>query len=136
MQKFTTFLMFTGQAEEAMRFYTTLFKQSAIASITRYGAGEAGAEGSVMHATFSLQGQAFMCIDSSVQHGFGFTPAISIYVVCETEQEIDTCFEKLAQDGQVNMPLASYPFSPKYGWVNDKFGVSWQLSLIPTTQTA
>ena len=124
MQKFTTFLMFTGQAEEAMNLYTSLFKKSEILNITRYGANEAGAEGSVQHATFTLNGQEFMCIDSSVQHAFTFTPAISLYVRCESEKEIDSVFAKLSQDGQVLMPLGKYPFSEKFGWLSDRFGVS------------
>jgi predicted 3-demethylubiquinone-9 3-methyltransferase (glyoxalase superfamily) len=129
MPKITTFLMFDGKAEEAMNFYTSLFDQSEIISIQRYGANEAGAEGTVRHATFSLNGQVFMCIDSNVKHEFTFTPAMSLYVTCDTEEEIDRLFEKLSQDGTVLMPVAAYPFSKKFGWVTDKFGVSWQLNL-------
>ena len=129
MQKITTFLMFDGKAEEAMNLYTSLFKPAEILSITRYGPNEAGAEGSVQHATFTLNGQEFMCIDSSAQHAFTFTPSISLYVRCDTEDEIDAAFEKLSQDGQILMPLGQYPFSKKFGWLSDRFGVSWQLSL-------
>ena len=129
MQKVTTLLMFTGQAEAAMNPYTSLFKQSEILNITRYGANEAGAEGTVQHATFTLNGQEFMCIDSSAQHEFTFTPSMSLYVRYATEEEIDTVFAKLSQDGQIFMPLDRYPFSQKFGWLSDKFGVSWQLSL-------
>jgi predicted 3-demethylubiquinone-9 3-methyltransferase (glyoxalase superfamily) len=121
--------MFEGQAEGAMNFYTTLFDDSEILSITRYGPNEAGAEGSVMHATFALNGQEFMCIDSSIKHEFTFTPAMSLYVNCETEAELDRLFEALSYDGQVLMPLDRYPFSDKYAWVSDKYGVSWQLNL-------
>ena len=129
MQKITTFLMFTGQAEEAMKLYTSLFKQSEILNITRYGANESGAEGTVQHATFSLNSQEFMCIDSSAVHAFTFTPSISLYVRCETEDEIDRVFAVLADGGQILMPLDQYPFSQKFGWLSDRFGVSWQLSL-------
>ena len=129
MQKITTFLMFTGRAEEAMNLYTSLFKQSEILSITRYGANEAGAEGTVQHAIITLNGQEYMCIDSNVQHGFTFTPSISLYVRCDTEEGIDSVFAKLSQGGQVHMPLDRYPFSKRFGWLSDKFGVSWQLSL-------
>ncbi|WP_308314909.1 VOC family protein [Bacillus sp. V33-4] len=129
VQKFTTFLMFDGKAEEAMSFYTTVFKNSEILGIARYGAAGPGAEGTVMHATFSLNGQEFMCIDSNVKHDFTFTPAISIYVACDSEDDIDEVYEKLSLDGGVLMPLAQYPFSEKYGWVIDKFGVTWQLNL-------
>ena len=130
MQKITTFLMFDGKAEEAMNFYTSLFERSKITSITRYGPNEVGAEGTVMHATFTLNGQEFMCIDSSEKHEFTFTPAMSLYVTCDTEEQIDRLYEKLSQNGQVFMPLAPYPFSDKFGWVADKYGVSWQLSLV------
>ena len=129
MQKITTFLMFEGQAEEAMNFYISLFNDSAITSMMRYGPNEMGAEGSVMHATFTLNGQTFMCIDSYVQHAFTFTPAISLYVTCETEAEIDELFAKLSEGGEIMMPLDRYPFSKKFGWLADKFGVSWQLTL-------
>lgn len=123
------FLMFEGRAEEAMKFYTSVFKGSEIIDIKRYGANEAGAEGTVLHATFSLQGQAFMCIDSYAQHGFTFTPAISFYIIADDEAEVEEYFGKLSQGGRVLMPLAAYPFSRKFAWVQDKFGVSWQLSL-------
>ncbi|MGN4422860.1 VOC family protein [Bacillus cereus group sp. MYBK30-1] len=128
-QKITTFLMFEGNAEEAMNFYTSLFDQSEIVSISRYDANGSGKEGTVIHATFTLNGQEFMCIDSFVKHDFTFTPAMSLYVTCETEEEIETVFNKLAQDGAILMPLGSYPFSKKFGWLNDKYGVSWQLTL-------
>ena len=129
MQKLPPFLMFDGKAEEAMNFYTSLFEQSEILDITRYKANEAGIEGTVMHATFSLNGQEFMCIDSVVKHDFTFTPAISIYVKCDTEEEINVLYEKLSESGEIFMPLAPYPFSEKFGWIADKYGVSWQLNL-------
>ena len=129
MQKITPFLMFEGQAEAAMNFYLSLFKQSAVLSITRYGPNEAGAEGSVVHALFTLNGQEFMCIDSFVKHAFTFTPSISLYVTCDSEAEIDDLYAQLAQGGAVLMPLDAYPFSEKFGWVADKYGVTWQLSL-------
>lgn len=129
MSKITTFLMFEGKAEEAMNFYTTVFDNSEIISISRYGANEAGAEGTVMHAAFSLNGQQFMCIDSHVKHNFTFTPSISLYVTCDSSDEVERLFITLAQNGTVLMPLATYPFSERFGWVTDKFGVSWQLTL-------
>ncbi|WP_434006882.1 VOC family protein [Paenibacillus konkukensis] len=121
--------MFSGQAEEAMNVYTSLFENSEIVSIIRYGANEAGTEGTVMHASFTLKGQPFMCIDSNVEHAFTFTPAISLYVTCDTEEEIDRAFARLSEGGAVLMPLEAMPFSPKYGWLQDKYGVSWQLNL-------
>ncbi|MNO24794.1 hypothetical protein D3C76_146210 [compost metagenome] len=125
----STFLMFEGQAEEAMNFYVSLFDHSEVTSITRYGAGEAGAEGTVMHASFTIKGASFMCSDSYVKHGFSFTPSISLYVNCASEAELDTVFEQLSQGGNVLMPLGEYPFSRKFGWVADRFGVTWQLNL-------
>lgn len=127
--------MFPGQAEEAMKFYTSLFRNSEITNISRYGANQEGTEGSVQHASFTLNGQEFMAIDSNINHGFTFTPSLSIYVRCEGEAEIDNAFSKLSEGGQILMPLDSYPFSKKFGWVADKYGVSWQLSLSESEQT-
>ncbi|HEX6969270.1 MAG TPA: VOC family protein [Micromonosporaceae bacterium] len=128
-QKITTFLMFEGQAEEAMAFYLSLFKDAEIVAISRYGADGPGAEGTVRHATFTLAGQRFMCIDSYVKHDFTFTPSMSLYVDCETEKEIDDLYAALVAGGKALMPLGTYGFSAKFGWVNDRFGVSWQLNL-------
>lgn len=129
MPKITTFLMFDGKAEEAMNFYISLFSDSAIKSISRYGENEGAPAGSVRHAVFAINGQEFMCIDSSVKHGFSFTPAMSLFVGLDAESELDTLYAALSEGGQIFMPLAAYPFSKKYGWVNDKYGVSWQLNL-------
>lgn len=129
MQKITTFLMFEGKAEEAMRFYTSLFPDSEIRSISRYGDNEAGPAGTVHHALFSLGGQCLMCIDSAVKHEFTFTPAMSLFVTCATTSEIDTLFARLSDGGKTLMPLDAYPFSKRYAWVSDRFGVSWQLTL-------
>ncbi|USB33188.1 VOC family protein [Paenibacillus sp. YPG26] len=131
MEKVLPFLMFQdGKAEEAMNMYTSLVKDSEITSLVRYGPNEAGEEGTVFQATFTLKGQEFMCIDSNVKHAFSFTPSFSIYVVCNTEEEIDELYEKLAEGGQVLMPLGNYGFSKKFGWLNDRFGVSWQINFV------
>ncbi len=131
MEKVIPFLMFQeGKAEEAMKFYTSLIEDSEITSITRYGANESGDEGTVMQATFTLKGQEFMCIDSNVKHQFDFTPSFSIYVTCDTEDELDHLYGELNEGGQALMPLGDYRFSKKFGWLNDKFGVSWQLNLL------
>ncbi|MDB4925314.1 VOC family protein [Mucilaginibacter sp.] len=129
MQKFTTFLMFEGKAEEAMNFYVALFANSSVLNIMRYGKDGPGEEGTIMHATFSLNGQEFMCIDSAIKHSFTFTPAISIYVNCEDESEIENVYAMLSDGGNVAMPLGNYGFSKKFGWVNDRYGVSWQVNL-------
>ncbi|HET7036914.1 MAG TPA: VOC family protein [Thermomicrobiaceae bacterium] len=123
------FLTFMGRAEEAMRFYVALFERSEVLSITRYGPDVPGAEGMVLHATFSLRGRPFMCIDSPVPHDWTFTPAISLYVPCESDEEIERLYRELSAGGQVYMELGSYPFSQKFAWVGDRFGVTWQLSL-------
>jgi predicted 3-demethylubiquinone-9 3-methyltransferase (glyoxalase superfamily) len=122
-QKITTFFMFSGQAEEAMNFYTSVFDQSEINSVHHHE------DGKVLHATFTLKGQQFMCIDNINGDHHAFTPAMSLFVTCDTVEEIDRVFEKLSQDGKVLMPLAPYPFSERFGWVEDKYGVSWQLNL-------
>lgn len=128
MSKVTPFLMFQGNAEEAMNYYTSLIEDSKITSIIRYGANEAGEEGSVMQATFSLKGQEFMCIDSNVKHEFTFTPSFSMFITCDSEEEIDSLYENLIKGGEALMPLDDYSFSKKFGWIVDKFGVSWQFN--------
>ncbi|ATZ23339.1 VOC family protein [Streptomyces lavendulae] len=128
-QKITTFLMFEGRAEEAMNLYTSLFEDSGIIDVVRYGPEGPGEEGTVVKATFSLAGQRLMCIDSHVKHDFGFTPAVSLFVECESVAEIDRLYGALAEGGEELMPLDSYGFSPRFGWLNDRFGVSWQLNL-------
>lgn len=127
--KITPFLMFEGNAEEAMTFYVSLFRDAEVVSITRYGADGPGREGSVQRATFALAGTRFMCIDSPAPHDFTFTPAVSLYVQCENQAEIDRLFAALAERGTELMPLGDYGFSSRFGWVNDRFGVSWQLDL-------
>jgi predicted 3-demethylubiquinone-9 3-methyltransferase (glyoxalase superfamily) len=129
MQEITTFLMFTGKAEEAINFYVSVFPNSSIVSINRYKEGESGTAGTVQLATFILNGLEFMAIDSNIDHGFTFTPSVSLYVKCKTEKDIDEFYAKLSQGGLELMALDRYPFSQKFGWVNDKYGVSWQLSL-------
>ena len=83
----------------------------------------------MLRAKFSLNGRELMCIDSPVKHEFSFTPAISLFVDCASEEELDRIFDRLAEGGQILMPLDRYPFSRKFGWLADKYGVSWQLNL-------
>jgi predicted 3-demethylubiquinone-9 3-methyltransferase (glyoxalase superfamily) len=130
-QTITPFFTFTGRAEEAMNFYLSLLDGSEIVEITRYGAGAPGPEGTVMLARFRLGSQEFLCSDSPVEHAWSFTPAISLFVTCDPD-EIDRLFERLSEGGQVFMPLGAYPFSPKFGWVGDRFGVTWQLFVPPS----
>ena len=123
------FLMFTGQAEEAIAFYTSLFDDGRIDEITRYGADGPGAEGTVQQARFSLAGQEFRCTDSPPVHDFSFTPSLSIWIETESEDELEHLFHALGAEGTQLMPLDAYGFSRRFGWVNDRYGVSWQLNL-------
>lgn len=127
--KITPFLMFEGSAEEAMRFYVSLFPGSEIGQISRYGPGEPGVEGSIKRADFTLAGQSVICIDSPAEHAFTFTPSFSLFVECENEGELDTVFDQLSKSGEIMMPPDDYGFSKKFCWVGDRFGVSWQLNL-------
>ena|SRR6185436_2160358 len=127
--KVTPFLMFEGKAEEAMRFYVSLLADSRIDKILRYSAGQAGPEGTVMRADFTLAGQPVICIDSPVKHAFTFTPSVSMFVDCADEDEIGRLFGELSNGGGVMMALGDYGFSRKFAWVADRYGVSWQLNL-------
>jgi predicted 3-demethylubiquinone-9 3-methyltransferase (glyoxalase superfamily) len=122
------FLMFEGVAEEAMKFYVLLFSGE-IVSIARYGPGEPGPEGSIKRADFTLAGQHVICIDSHVRHQFTFTPAMSLFVECGSETELDQLFVELSANGQVFMPPGNYGFSSRFTWISDRFGVSWQLNV-------
>ena len=129
MQQIVPFLMFEGCAEEAMEFYTSTFKNAEVLNVTRYGKDSAGSEGSVQQASFVLNGQEFMCIDSNIKHAFSFTPSLSLFVKCTSDDEIQELFAKLSDGGNILMPLNNYPFSKRFGWLSDKFGVNWQLNL-------
>jgi predicted 3-demethylubiquinone-9 3-methyltransferase (glyoxalase superfamily) len=118
MQKITPFLWFDGKAEEAMNFYVSIFKNSKVLSTTRYGEAGPGPKGSVMSATFQLEGQEFYALNGGPH--YKFTPAISLFVNCETQQEVDELWDKLSAGGEKN----------RCGWLQDKFGLSWQI--IPT----
>jgi len=128
-QSVATHLMFDGVAEQAMNFYVSLFAGSKITQINKYGPGEPGKEGTIKWASFKLVNHDLICIDSPVKHDFTFTPSISIFVSCEDEAELNKAFEQLSAGGQVFMPLDNYGFSSKFGWVSDRYGVSWQLNL-------
>jgi predicted 3-demethylubiquinone-9 3-methyltransferase (glyoxalase superfamily) len=125
MSTITPFLMFEGRAKEALDFYTSVFPQSEIVAVTYSDAERT----KIQHAVFSLEGQRMMCIDSPAVHDFTFTPAVSFYVDCASESELDGYFEQLSADGQIFMPPDNYGFSEKFAWIADRFGVSWQLNL-------
>jgi predicted 3-demethylubiquinone-9 3-methyltransferase (glyoxalase superfamily) len=118
MQKITPFLWFDGNAEEAANFYISIFKNSKMGKISRYGDAGPGPKGSVMSVTFQIEGQEFFALNGGPQ--FKFTPAISFFVNCETQKEVDDLWEKLSAGGRTD----------RCGWLQDKFGVSWQI--IPT----
>jgi predicted 3-demethylubiquinone-9 3-methyltransferase (glyoxalase superfamily) len=119
MHKITPFLWFNDQAEEAMSFYVSIFKNSNVGSVSHYGDAGPGPKGKVMSATFTLEGQEFMALNGGPR--YSFTPAISLFVSCETQAEVDELWEKLTADG--GKP-------GRCGWLEDKFGLSWQI--IPT----
>jgi predicted 3-demethylubiquinone-9 3-methyltransferase (glyoxalase superfamily) len=118
MQKITPFLWYDGNAEEAANFYISIFKNSKMGKISRYGDAGPGPKGSVMSVTFQIEGQEFFALNGGPH--FKFTPAISFFVNCETQQEVDELWEKLSAGGRTD----------RCGWLQDKFGVSWQI--IPT----
>jgi predicted 3-demethylubiquinone-9 3-methyltransferase (glyoxalase superfamily) len=121
--------MFQGNAEEALAFYTTLIPDSRIDAISRYERGEAGPEGSVMEARFTIAGQSVICIDSPTKQRFDFTPSFSFFILCSDDVEIRRLATALMKDGETLMPLEDYGFSRLFAWITDRFGVSWQLSL-------
>jgi predicted 3-demethylubiquinone-9 3-methyltransferase (glyoxalase superfamily) len=126
----TPFLMFQGGvAQMAMDLYIATFPNSRIVHAVRYAAGEPGPVGTIKVATFSLCGREFMCSDSPVRHNFAFTPSSSTFVECDSVEELERVFGILADGGKVHMPLDNYGFSRRFGWVDDRFGVSWQLNL-------
>ncbi len=115
MQKITTFLWFNDNAEEAMNFYTAVFKNSKIVSVRRWGKSGPGPEGSVMTGIFEIEGQQFYVLNGGPM--FQFTEAISLFVNCPTQEEVDFLWEKLSEGGSKS----------QCGWLKDKFGLSWQI---------
>lgn len=125
-----TFLTFQGgAATAALDLYREVFDDFEIVEISHYGPGEGGPEGTVMVATFRLAGTEFRCADSPVDHVWGFTPAISLWIDCDDDEELARLFARLSDGGQVFMPLGDYGFSTRFGWVGDPHGVTWQLNL-------
>ena len=118
-----------GTAQAALDLYFATFPDSRMVRVERYAAGEGGPPGTIKVAVFTLCGREFMCSDSPVKHGFSFTPSSSTFVDFESAAELDRVFGALSNGGQVLMPLNNYGFSQRFGWLNDRFGVSWQLNL-------
>ncbi len=127
MQKIVPFLWFNTQAEEAVNFYTSIFKDSKTTATARYGDTHPERSGGVMTVNFTLENQAFIALNGGPE--FAFTPAISFFVTLETEAEVTALWEKLVEGGTVLMPFQRYDWSEKYGWLDDRYGVSWQIGL-------
>jgi predicted 3-demethylubiquinone-9 3-methyltransferase (glyoxalase superfamily) len=125
----TTQLMFQGQAEEAMDLYVEVFPDAEVEGVQRVGPDGPGVPGSVERAALRLGDRTFQIFDSPVEHDFTFTPSVSISVELDDAAEVDRAFARLADGGEVLMPLDAYPFSPHFGWLADRFGVSWQLGV-------
>jgi predicted 3-demethylubiquinone-9 3-methyltransferase (glyoxalase superfamily) len=120
MQKITTFLWFDGQAEDAVKFYVSIFKNAKRGPIARYGDAGPMPRGTVLTASFEIEGQEFVALNGGPQ--YHFTPAISFAVNCDTQEEIDELWEKLSADSGEKIQC---------GWLTDKYGVSWQI--VPRT---
>lgn len=125
-----TFLMFQGgNAQAALDLYFATFPDSGMVRADRYAQGEPGPTGTIKVAVFTLCGREFMCSDSPIKHDFSFTPASSTFVEFDSESELESVFGTLSEGGEILMPLDNYGFSKRFGWINDRFGVSWRLNL-------
>jgi len=124
------FFMFQdGCAQAALDLYFETFPDSRMISVERYAEGAAGPAGTIKVAVFTLCGREFMCSDSPIKHNFSFTPASSTFIEFDSVAELERVFAVLSESGQVLMPLGDYGFSQRFGWINDRFGLSWQLNL-------
>ena len=123
------FLMFQdGVAQAALDLYFATFPDSRMVRVEHYAKGEPGPVGTIKVAVFTLCGREFMCSDSPIKHTFSFTPSSSTFVEFDSAAELERVFGVLSNSGEVLMPLDNYGFSQRFGWVNDRFGVSWQLN--------
>lgn len=128
-KQITSFLTFQkNNAEQAMNFYVNLFNNSKVIDIQRYGKDGPGKEGTIVKAIFELNGKQFICSDSFIQHDWIFTPAVSNWVECETKEELERLYKNLSENGDIKMPLGNYGFSKQFAFVEDRFGLSWQLN--------
>jgi predicted 3-demethylubiquinone-9 3-methyltransferase (glyoxalase superfamily) len=129
-QGLRTFLTFQGGvATAALDLYRDVFDDFELVEIAHHGPGTGGPEGTVLAARFRLAGSDFGCADSPIDHAWGFTPAVSLWIDCDDDAELERIFDRLGDGGTVYMPLDDYGFSTRFGWVGDPFGVTWQLNL-------
>jgi predicted 3-demethylubiquinone-9 3-methyltransferase (glyoxalase superfamily) len=129
MTKATPFLMFEGKAEEAMTVYCDTIPGSQVLDITRYSADEDGTEGTLKLARALIGGVEVRIYNSPVHHAFTFTPSFSFFVDCSSQEELEHIIGVLSKDGGFLMPTGDYGFSRRFAWLNDRFGVSWQINL-------
>ncbi|HDA2367786.1 TPA: VOC family protein [Staphylococcus aureus] len=127
--KITTFLMFNNQAEEAVKLYTSLFEDSEIITMAKYGENGPSDPGTVQHSIFTLNGQVFMAIDANSGTELPMNPAISLFVTVKNTIEMERLFNGLKDEGAILMPKTNMPPYREFAWVQDKFGVSFQLAL-------
>jgi predicted 3-demethylubiquinone-9 3-methyltransferase (glyoxalase superfamily) len=125
----TPFLMFQGAGRQALAFYTATFPGARVEDLQLYGPGEPSPEGTVRSAILIVGGQRLRIFDSPPVHAFTFTPAISFFIDCESEEQLRDLAAALGEEGGFLMPVGSYGFSQLFAWVSDRFGVSWQLNL-------
>ena len=124
-----THLMFQGNAVDALDTYSTVFSDFNVEKFEKYGEGEQGKPGTIKQAHVSFAGHRLIVIDSPPVHDFDFTPSMSLFVDFESKDALETAFAQLSEDGKTLMPLDNYGFSKRFGWLSDRFGVSWQLNL-------
>jgi predicted 3-demethylubiquinone-9 3-methyltransferase (glyoxalase superfamily) len=129
MRSVATMLMFTGRAQEALEFYRSVFPSFELLQMDRWRPEGSGPDGIVKRADFRIAGHELMCFDSHIAHEFTFTPSLSLFIECESEEEQQRLYDRLSANGTVLMAMDNYGFSRRFAWVSDRFGVSWQLNL-------
>ncbi|MFC3418758.1 VOC family protein [Salinicoccus hispanicus] len=129
MKSMNPFLTFEGRAEEALDYYAETFRDAEVLLLQKYDAAAPGLEGKVAQGAIRIHDQLIRVMDSQVPHEFTFTPSMSFFIECETSQEMELYYRKLKNKGAIHMPLDDYGFSRQFAWIQDQFGVTWQLNL-------
>ncbi|TVT27814.1 VOC family protein [Salinicoccus cyprini] len=129
MKSMNPFLTFQGRAEEALGYYTETFKDAEVLLLQKYDAGTPELEGKVVQGAIRIHDQLIRVMDSQVPQESTFTPSMSFFIECETFQEMEMYYRKLKTRGAIHMPLDDYGFSRQFAWIQDQFGVTWQLNL-------